>query len=440
MSQLRASQFRICERNLAFLNETFKPELSLHFKEWENSRRAASSLNETLAKVTELEKSAEQLEERMSELEQKLTKWKMLPHEAKSQLKSLAKESRIYLELGTQDNDHLIIERFNLFDKLRPLVPYAEEIDHLCAAMKHYARRDEYEAERLAIQQKYLSAEARAKSVKRGFTLSLILCAAIVTLPLCIPFAFSLWNRMREIDRQIAQLVENRRRVLRKLELSDEGVIAAEDITNVLGERSLSDVRRVLEDVRELHREFGQISDRTPLTGRILVMLQSHATVIESVFGEGPASFKERIGWIIRSFDQHARDSAEIVQTANQLVEIKKTIQTTLKGYNPEILRDTLRRVEDRLTELLQVELSPELAPQLARLCKTMPDLLSRVQLALSKLSYGQDVSLSEWRRLSVDVITASTTLHAITLDSELSLQGGTASYANEQSLEAVNS
>lgn len=420
MTQLRANHFRSAERALIHLNHFFTQERALACKEWQSTQQSIALLRRRLERLTVLGQKSSNLEQEMAVLEDSLAPWREVTASERRELRNMVSEIRLVLEKAPGPVEAAILERHELYTQLKGLVPYAEEVDHLCAAVKHYARRDEYEAEKRELERKITSASERVKSVKRGFILALILCVLVVTIPLCVPFAFSLWNRLRDIRLQHAQLIETKRRVLRKLELAAEGVIAAEDITAVLGERSLADVRSVLEDVRNLHHEFTIIGENTPPLTRVLVMIGRSPELVQRIFGEGPDALRDRFAWIVRMCELRTRQSQEIVTIASDLVATRESMQQLLKGYNPQVLQETIDRLQDRLEAIEPTEVSREFFGTYARLCKGMPKSLENAQSVLSKVSYGKDVTDSEWTKAGLAIVTASTTINAMVAEAEL--------------------
>jgi hypothetical protein len=427
MTQLRANHFRSADRALIHLNHFFTQERAQVCKEWQSTQQSMVMLRRRLSRLTELEQKSINLEQEMAVLEDCLAPWREVTSADRRELKTLVTEIRTVLDKAPGPVEAAILERHELYTQLKSLVPYAEEVDHLCAAVKHYARRDEYEAEKRELERKIASAAERIKSVKRGFVLALILCVLVVTIPLCVPFAFSLWNRLRDIRLQHAQLIETKRRVLRKLELAAEGVIAAEDITEVLGERSLADVRSVLEEVRTLHTEFTTFVENGPALTKVLVLLGRSPELVQRIFGDGPESLRDRFAWIVRMYELRTRQSQEIVTIAGDVVATRESIQQLLKGYNPQVLQDTIDRLQDRLESIEPTEVSREFFATYTRLCKGMPKSLENAQSVLSKVSYGKDVTDSEWTKAGLAIVTASTTLNAMVAEAELAQKDGLA-------------
>ncbi len=422
MSQLRAPHFRKAERCLTHLNHEFTEELAHAAKEWIQTKNSVRALHETLSRAQRTESQIEELNDDLTELDTALSDWRPLTSTQKEDLFQLSERAKTYLDRSDANYEEKTLGRFELYNELKPLVPYAEEVDHLCSAVKHYAKRDAYEQEKAELETKIMSAEIRCKSVRRGFFLSLVLCVLVVTIPLCVPFAFSLWNRIREIEKQLSEHTESRRRVLRRLELADEGVVAAEDITAVLGERSLSDIRSILEDVRLLHREFGASgSNQSPLS-QLIVLEANLAPVLQSLFPNRPEAFRERLQWLVRHVEQKRRQSQQIAATAEEILRLQKQRQETMRGYNSEILNETVNRLELRMLEcfpLQELDLEPDARLQFARLCQQLPQILNSVQGALSRISYSKEVRKAEWEHLGVEVKSASSTLKAIVLEAQ---------------------
>lgn len=430
-SQLRANHFRAAERALIHLRHFFTPERAAAAREWQSAAQAVTRLRARLARTEELGARKAELEAELNRLEAQVVVWRSLTAEQRATVRQAMTQIRSFLDSPVLASEAEIVARHELYHQLSSLVPYAEQVDHLCAAVKHYARRDEYESERKELESRIESARIRERSVRRGFILALCLGLLVVTLPLCVPFAFSLWNRLREIASQRAQLVESRRRVLRKLELASEGVIAAEDITAVLGERSLVDVRSVLEEVRRLHQEFTQPPEASPSLTRLLVMLDREGPLLDRVCGVPPDGhhtlLRERLASMVRTCDLRARQADELAGIAAAILRTADETKSLLKGYNPEILRDTIARLEDRM-EMMEagpVAQERDLYASYARLCRSMPRSMDAAQSVLSRVSYGQEVTESDWTKAGLAVVSASNTVGALVAALELAVGGG---------------
>jgi hypothetical protein len=421
MDHLRAVHFRRAERNLTHLRHVFTSERAVEAEDWLHIHRSVQTMQATLTQTAAFKEQAAALEKRLTVLEEQLAPWKSIGQSEREAWNELVQVAREYLDAPQRDLEEKACERFNLYSQLKDLVTYAEEVDHLCSALKHYSKRDQYLEEKGALEKKIVQAELRLKSVKRGFFLSLILCVLVVTLPLCLPFGISLWSRIREIEKQLSQFTEERRRVLRRLDLAAEGVIAAEDITAVLGERSLADIRNVLEEVKALHREFGGNNPRATLLVRAIILEAAQRHSLEGLFGASPAGFRPRLEWAIQNIENKRRENAEIFETATEILKVRQMQKELLRGYNEEILRDAIERMLDRMAKITDGAWQPEILEKLMPLCKCGPQLVERVRDLLSQVSYGKSISETEWMRIGVEVKSTSTTLNALLLEAELS-------------------
>lgn len=420
IGQLRAAHFRQAERNLTHLKHVFTAERAHEAENWLHISRSVQAMQSTLEQTAALKLETCNLEDRMTDLEGQLALWKAADPKDKEAWNTLAHVAGQYLDDPQTELEDKAIKRFSLYQQLKDLVVYAEEVDHLCSALKHYSKRDSYLEEKELLEKKILSAEVRLNSVKRGFFLSLILCGLIVTLPLCLPFAISLWNRIREIEKQLSRFTEERKRVLRRLDLAAEGVIAAEDITAILGERSLSDIRNVLEEVKSLHREFGSSNVRATALIRAITLDAEHRSALEAVFGQPPDEFRKRLSWIIRNIEKKKRQISEIVQTASDILRTREDLKKILRGYSEEILIDTIERMQERMNHIADSKWKQDLLERLMPLCTQGPHLVERVRSLLSQVSYGRSVAESDWLRLGLEVKSTSTTLNALLLEAEL--------------------
>ena len=167
-------------------------------------------------------------------------------------------------------------------------------------------------------------------------------------------------------------------------------------------------------------------SESAPPTARMLVLLDRESALLHKACGEPPEGLdglRERLAWYVRICETRARQSQELIVLAADILSTGEEIKALLKGYNPQILRDTIARLEDRMDSMAAGPFAgdKDLYSSYARLCRTMPRSMDGAQTALSRVSYGHEVSLSDWTKAGLGIVSASNTLGAIAAAMDLS-------------------
>jgi len=315
------------------------------------------------------------------------------------------------------------------------LLPYADNAEHLCDAIFHFQNRLKYEENIQKIEHRRENALERLASVKRGFNLALFMCIFLVTLPLCLPVAFSLWNRRREIENQLANMSESQKREERRLQIADEGVIASEEIKDILGEVPLETVRRTLEELRELRSEFQRVDKNPSVTASLVSFIDLYKPRLKELFGEVPEDMAKAFVWFREEVERVLNVEAERGRLVAKLEESNSSIRKLLKGHGEVILRDSFIRVKAIVEDNFVVELDENYKAELAEnICK-FPSLLQTARVLLSQVSHGQIVDLVVWKDVYRWLLSVGAHFQAMALEMQL-VTGSDSEFENDVDME----
>lgn len=394
---IRAVHIRRAERALVALEEFSRGPLPNEAQQWLSAKDAYKVLQKRLKTFEQIKAEIEVQQTEIENLSKTLRLWNSL-HDAELQ-KFIQNHNRAkqFVEQNLNHAESHILHKYSRYKALNKLLPYADNAEHLCDAIFHFQNRDRYEENIEKIEQRKESATERLASVKRGFNLALFMCILIVSLPLCVPVAFSLWNRRREIEQQIANMVESKRREERRLQIADEGVIASEEIRDILGDVPLETVRRTLEELRELRSEFQRVDKNPSVTAALVSFIDLYKPRLKELFGEVPEEMAKAFVWFKEEVDRVLNVEAERSQLLMKLDEKNVEVRRLLKGHSEVILRDSFARVRDIFENNFSINIDEMYKAELAQNTSRLPSLLQTARFLLSQVSHGQPIDLTVW-------------------------------------------
>jgi hypothetical protein len=229
-----------------------------------------------------------------------------------------------------------------------------------------------------------------------------------------------LWNRRREIENQLANLAESKRREERRLQIADEGIIASEEIKDILGDVPLETIRRTLEELRELRSEFQRAEKNPSATAGLVSFVDLYKPRLKELFGELPEELPETFVWFKSEVDRLLNVEAERAALVAKMDESQARMRRLLKGHSEAILRDSFNRIQKIILENFVVEIDPEYKVELAKQVSKIPALLQDARILLSQLSYGHVVDMRVWKEVHRWTLLLESNFQAMALELKL--------------------
>jgi hypothetical protein len=417
----RAQSIRKAEKALVALESFFTPTLGQDIRRWRDALRALKVLNEKLKIIDVQQRHIDLCSKKIDEARSSMERWLSLAEQERHRFSQEARIAQHFLENEIYLAEAHILHRYQRYNSLKVLDPYADNADHLCEAIYHYENRNKYETNLIKLEQKRESARERLNSVRRGFAFALGFCSLIVTVPLCAPIAFSLWARRRDIETQIANIEETRRREERRLQSAEEGVIASETIREILGEIPLEHIRRTLTELKELRAEFVRPDRNGGVTTRILTFLELNQTNIQSLFGEMPPEPIESVAWFFENITRSENMEKYINSEMDKLENLKQQQRAVTKGYSAPILRKSIESLSEIRDHGFPVPFSDDLKLVFAEMCTRVMPVLDDTRKLLWRITHAQMVPDSQWSATQVRLRSEANTFSAClaTLDIE---------------------
>lgn len=419
-ASVRAAFIRKAERSLVQLETFAQSPLPDEASTWLRAHDAQKLLARRVDQADELLEEIKAKRTEVEALGKTLKIWNSLQDAERQKFLANHQRARQFEEFKLDVAESHILHKYSRYKALNKLLPYADNAEHLCDAIFHYQNREKYEENIQKLDQRFENATERMASVRRGFNLAVLLCAFVVTIPLCAPVALSLWNRRREIENQLASMSEMRRREERRLQIADEGVMASEEINEILGDVPLDIVRRTLEELRELRSEFQRAERNPSVTAALVAFVDLYRPRLKELFGAIPDETVEVFRWFRTEVDRLLNVEAEHARLTGDLNATQERLRQLLRGHSDAILRDSYARVEKLCHDNFQVAIGDEYKVDLAKHVRKLPDVLRECRVLLSHLSYGQAIDCFRWHDMYRWTLSMESSFHALALDMQL--------------------
>ena len=418
---LRAKQIRQADKALISGDALFSQKLCQDARQWKSAREGLSILQKKLVILQEKQNEIDELVQKMDAFKITTKAWFEL--EESERLKFIQNTKRANNFISNQ-NDKLeahILHRYKRYTVLKDLIPYSENASYLCETIFHYENREKYEGNIQKLEEKVGKASVRLKTVQRGFWIAILFCIFVMTIPICFPFAISLWRRKREIETQIANHEETLRRENKRLVAADEGSVIAQEIREIMGNVSLELIREILIEVKELRSEFLGPDRTASPTALLLNFMDTNKAKLKDVFGEVPEEPLDFFYWLYENVNKYQNTESHILELEekkNKLIDSQKQL---IKGYSKEMLVSSIEKLQDVVDNSLHFPFANENNSFFVDLCIDMPQILSQIREVLFYVSRNHPVDLNYWSVLKLKIQSFSNTLSLCVLDSEIS-------------------
>ncbi|MGY3802759.1 hypothetical protein ACWNT8_01645 [Pigmentibacter ruber] len=417
---LRAKQIRQADKSLVAVDAFFSQDLASEAKQWKESIEGLTILRKKLQSVEEKQNEIEELQARIASLTKNIQPWIALEETERQKIIQNAKRAQDFISNNLEKTEAHIIHRYNRFSALKDLSPYADNANYLCEAVFHFENREKYELNIDKVEKKKIAATERLKTVNRGFWLAIIFCIFIITIPICSLFALSLWKRKKDIENQIVNAEEILRRENKRLISAEEGSVVAQDIRSILGEISLEQIRDTLAEVRDLRAEFQGPERTTSSTAILLSFIDLHKIKLEELFGNIPENPIKTFKWLADFVSKYQNMEVNINQLEIRKDEVINQQKQLTKGYSPEILINSIKKLELVIFNTMQFPFTDDNKDFFAELCIKIPPVLSQIREVLFFVSRSHPIDPQYWNNLKLKIQGFSNTMSLCVLDAEI--------------------
>lgn len=418
---LRAKQIRQADKALISGDAFFSPKLSQEATQWKSAQEGLAVLQKKLHLLQEKQNEIDELEKKIHAFRVTTKAWFELEESERLKVIQNAKRSNNFIANQEDKLEKHILHRYKRFTALKDLIPYSENASYLCEAIFHYENREKYESNIVKLEEKIAKATEKLKTVKRGFWIAVLFCIFVMTIPICFPFAISLWRRKREIEGQIANTDEILRRENKRLVSADEGYAASQEIRDILGNVSLELIREILIEVKELRSEFLGPDRTASSTALLLNFMDTYRPKLSEIFGEVPVDTVESFYWLSEHVNKYQNTEThifELEEWKNKLIAQQKQL---IKGYSKEMLVASIEKLQNIVDTTFAVPFENENKSFFVDACVDLPQILSQIREVLFYVSRNHPVDLSYWDNLKMKIQSFSNTVSLCVLDAEIS-------------------
>ena len=396
---IKLNLIKKADKTLIFLDAFFTNEEIKRAKSWLEAYDSYIILNNKIEKIDHLSAKTDAIDARVQDLRSDLISWDTLDYKKKRQLLEKKKEFSENLAGGLSKEETTLLRKYERFLFLKDLGDHAEDIDHIYTALYHYEKRAHYEETIKELSKTKQQTLERLKTVNRGFWVSLIFCIFVFTIPLCIPFAASLYKRKREVSKQLANVYERLKSERHKLNLAHEGAVASEDLRTQYGDLSRDKLKDYFDEYQKLKKEFQKLfstEENTNFLDAIDFVLENLET-LTLVFGPEPKDLIDMLLWFAENLEQIEQTENEI----NRLIASKKSIEEEklheTKGYAPTVIRKSFESIRARLSfELSEFEDDDDLKKSFCEVSANISPLLAEAKEIIVYMSNGFTVEMSK--------------------------------------------
>ena len=398
---LRAPHIRKAEKHLILLESQF-PEDAMRAREvWINTYQALIGLQRRREKFQKKQDEISEIDAEIKRIKQKINAWLSLEEQNKLKMQNLIKSTEDYLRNKTFISESHILHQYKRYQILHNLIPYCDNADYLCDSISHFKNRDAFEKNRENLKKRIHVHQKKIETIQRGIWLAAIMCCFIITIPLCAPFVFTLWNRKKEIEKDLSSTLESMRREERRLHLADESIIAVQEIRSCLGDQiGVEELRRTLSELRELHTQFKSKGSKSK-TILLMKNIEENHLGIGKIFGTAPDDFLSQVKWI----HNQAADLVPLEKQLNNLFmnheNTKQQIKDLMRGHSVGELDMSIAVLREHVvknTVLAGVDLKTQF--RFASLSKSIGVLLQRTRHTLGLTTHSQAIPHSLWTGL----------------------------------------
>lgn len=435
-SYLRAKQIRQADRALVMAESTFTTALAQEAQQWKDAKEGAAVLKNKLTLLENHDEKIAQIQEQLSTTKNLCETWFSMDEGERLRIIQNAKRAHEFLENQKEFSETQTLQRYKKYISLKGLVPYADNANYLCDALYHFENTQKYEVNIDRLKKRMVSAQERLKTVKRGFWMASCFCFLLVTLPICLPFAISLWNRKREIENQYTNCSDLHHREVKRLETAAEGSHAAQEIQGILGIMPLEQIRKTLGEVKSLRDEFQVSEQSSNATALLLNYIDLNRNKLTEIFGMMPDEPLLQFHWLKENVYKFQTLENEIHDLEETQEEIQREKKTAVKGYTKEKLQRSLQNLKALTEQVMGFPFDEENLAHFVEMAVEMPAVIEQTKEVIYHASRGLVIDPSLWEKVKLKLQGFSNTLGLCLLDAEITLRTENAQQLNSESTE----
>lgn len=394
---LRSKQIRQVDKALLALETFLSPKFIKDIRAWKESFEGLKILKGKLNIFDQTQEKIVSLELEIDTLKKILRPWYLLDESVKDLLVQNSKKARAFLDNHGDKSEAPVLARYNRLLELTHLLPYADDAPQLCDAILHHMHKDRYAQNLSKILEKIELMNVQIKTVTRGFWVALCACIFVATLPICLPFSFTLWQRKRRLEAHINTYADLKQREQKRLALAEDGAQITEQIQSLIGNISYDQIRAILMEVKELKSEFYDPNRFLSVCAVILNYIDAEKEFLSDLFGVMPSQAHERFEWLAKNVEKysHTQQQLDVLQQQKHEFFLQKKQKT--KGYERDILVSGIEQLHASIQTFATIPLSEDHTATFYEICLLIPEELKKVREIIFHVNQNYDVDLNAW-------------------------------------------
>lgn len=403
----KAKDIRNIEKSLVFLDSIFSHEHVQNCQKWLEVYKGCQFLKRRLNEVQALNRKLANSSEKVFGFESRLAFWKHFSSSDKKHLMYLNEKINAILKNGMSKKQTDSLYRLKSFYDLRCLEPYSQNPNYIYTAIYHNKNEVDYEQRLESLNKAKNDAISRAQTVKRGAIISLLFCFFIVTIPICLPFFFSLIKRRNEILKHIANVKEKIRQENYRLNLAQEGALAGEDIQNLFGDIGIEKLKNVMKNYITLKSEFQDLHTVDDIPIMVLKFVLENKRYLETALESFPKDPLDMIFYFNEKINEIRSIISDLKNLNSEIDKTQSDRENLLKGYTESILKNSISDLEFSMSQLVNLEIGWEFKKELASACLSVPEIMNDAKTFFKQIERGCSLEKENLTRLlsRIDIV-----------------------------------
>lgn len=432
---LRSKQIRQVDKALGILENYLNPEFIKEAKFWKDSHEGLQVLKKKLESIDQTQLKIVSLEKEIDELKILTRPWYALEDTIRDLIIQQNKRAVEFLKNQGDITEASVIERYHRSIELQDLFVYADRAPHLCDAILHYTQKERYQQNLLKLRDRIDAANKQIKTIRRGFWMALVLCLFIATVPICLPFAITLWQRKQRLYNHLMIYEDLKNREQKRSELAEEGYSITHEIRAIVGDVSYEAIRNLLMEAKDLKSEFHDSNRFLSVCAVILNFIDGHKKILIPLFGNMPEHPKDRFLWLIKNVQkfENAHKKLESFEHLRRELYLRKKQIT--KGYERETLTSSITQLKISMDSVMKVSLDISNKIIFNDFSLKAPESFKKIRETIFYVSQNYDVDLTTWNNLHIQIQDYARQLAIFVLDAEILEQKNNPSNENSDTI-----
>lgn len=430
---LRSKQIRQVDKALLTLETFLSAKFIKDVRSWKESFDGLQILKKKLDLFDKNQERINSLELDIDILKKFLRPWYLLESAERDLLLQNAKKARTFLDSHADESEAPILARYNRLLELKHLHSYADDAPQICDAIFHHTNKERYTQNLSKLIDRIHLINTQIRTIKRGFGVALFACIFIATLPICLPFAFTLWQRQRRLEAHLDIYENLKQKEQNRLLLAEDGTKITLQIQEILGEISYDHIRHLLMEVKELKAEFYDPHRFLSVCAVILNYIDTSKDILLPIFGALPAHAHERFNWLVKNVGQYenAQKQLDLLQQQKHDVFLEKKQKT--KGYERDILVSSMQQLDVSIKTLMDIPFCDEHKFLFYEICLAIPEHLKKIREIILHINQNYEVDLNIWYKTQQEIQRFANQIALFVLDAEI------VKNSNDESLQLEN-